>query len=90
MRCIESSRDSSIIAAANLLLGNIFFQSGRTGEAEALYLTILENDAENAEAHFQLGELYAAGGDITRSRAEWRRAVRIDPSHGKARARLNL
>jgi tetratricopeptide (TPR) repeat protein len=89
-RCVENSRDSSIIATARLLLGNIFFQSGRVEEAEALYLAILENDAENAEAHFQLGELYAAGGDNVRSRAEWRRAARIDPSHTKARARLNM
>jgi tetratricopeptide (TPR) repeat protein len=90
IRCIDSSQDSNIITAARLLLGDIFFQSGRVEEAEALYLSILENDAENAEAHFQLGELYAAKVDITRARAEWRRAVRIDPSHGKARARLNM
>jgi tetratricopeptide (TPR) repeat protein len=90
IRCIESSQDSNIITAARLLLGDIFFQAGRVEEAEALYLSILENDAENAEAHFQLGELYDAGSDITRARAEWRRAARIDPSHGKARTRLNM
>jgi tetratricopeptide (TPR) repeat protein len=90
IRCVEISRDSSIVTTARLLLGNIYFRSGRITDAEAQYLAILENNAENVEAHFQLGELYAAGGDITRSRAEWRRAVRIDPTHREARARLNL
>jgi Tfp pilus assembly protein PilF len=50
----------------------------------------MEEGGENAEAHFQLGELYAGGGDSTRARAEWRRAVRIDPAHGPARTRLNM
>jgi tetratricopeptide (TPR) repeat protein len=90
IRCMEISRDTNTIAAARLLLGDILFRSGRIKEAEAQYWAILEHDAENAEAHFQLGELYAASGDVTRSRAEWRRAVRIDPAYGKARERLNM
>jgi tetratricopeptide (TPR) repeat protein len=89
-RCIDTSRDSDTILAAKLLLGAIIAAAGNTEEAEALYLAILEDDTDNAEAHFQLGELYFAGGDTTRARAEWRRAVRIDPTHGPARARLNI
>jgi tetratricopeptide (TPR) repeat protein len=90
IRCVETSRDSGIIAAARLLLGEIYGKSGDISGAEAQYLAILEEGGENAEAHFQLGELYAAGGDPTRARAEWRRAVRLDPAHGPARSRLNM
>jgi tetratricopeptide (TPR) repeat protein len=86
LRCIETSRDSSVIQAAKLLLGMILGSTGQTAEAEALYLAILEEDEDNAEANFQLGELYAAQGDATRARARWRRAA---PSHSQAWARLN-
>ncbi|MDR2070474.1 MAG: tetratricopeptide repeat protein [Treponema sp.] len=90
VRCVETSRDSNILVAARLLLGEIYGKSGDVSGAEAQYLAILEEGGENAEAHFQLGEIYAASGDPTRARAEWRRTVRIDPAHGPARTRLNM
>ncbi|MDR3337328.1 MAG: tetratricopeptide repeat protein [Treponema sp.] len=89
MRCLETSRDSKTTIAARLLLGEIFVKEENAEGAEAQYLTILKEDGENAEAHFQLGELYATIGDPTRARAEWRRAIRINPAHRPARQRLN-
>jgi tetratricopeptide (TPR) repeat protein len=90
VRCVEGSRDSNTIVAARLLLGKILEDSGDASGAEAQYLAILEENGENAEAHFHLGELYNAAGDGTRARAEWRRTIRIDPAHRPARARLNM
>jgi tetratricopeptide (TPR) repeat protein len=90
VRCLETSKDSRTITAARLLLGSVLVNTGDMRGAEAEYLKLIEEDGDNAEAHFQLGELYAADGDPTRARAEWRRALRIDPSHGPARSRLNL
>jgi tetratricopeptide (TPR) repeat protein len=89
LRCLEISRDSKTITAGRLLLGNTLAEIGDIGGAEAEYLKVVEADAENAEAHYQLGELYALDGDATRARAEWRRALRLDPAHGPARSRLN-
>jgi tetratricopeptide (TPR) repeat protein len=90
LRCISTTRDAATGLTAKLLVGIILGGAGDAQGAEALYLEILETDSENAEAHFQLGELYAAAGDTTRARAEWRRVYRIDPSHSQARARLNM
>jgi tetratricopeptide (TPR) repeat protein len=90
VRCVETSKDSNILMAARLLLGDILGKSGDVSGAEAQYLTILEEGGENAEARFRLGDLYASSGDPTRARAEWRRAVRLDPAHGPARTRLNM
>lgn len=89
VRCLEITRDSRIVAAARLLLGNIMYKIGDFRGAEAEYEKALEENGEIAEAHFQLGELYAMGGDIARARAEWRRAFRIDPTFEPARNRLN-
>jgi tetratricopeptide (TPR) repeat protein len=90
LRCIETSRDSRSVVAARFLLGGILAEEGAGEEAEAQYLLVLREDDENAEVHYQLGELYAARGDTTRSRAEWRRTVRIDPAHKQARLRLKI
>ena len=88
IRCLDISRDYKAIAAARLLLGDILVKTGSVEEAEAEYLRVIEENGDNAEAHFQLGELYASMGDNTRARAEWRRATRIDPAHALARSRL--
>ena len=89
VRCLEVTKDSKITAAARLGLGNTMVRTGDLKGAEKEFLKAVEEDIENAEAHYQLGELYALAGDTTRARAEWRRAVRIDPTHGPARGRLN-
>ncbi|QQO11406.1 tetratricopeptide repeat protein [Breznakiella homolactica] len=90
IRCIENSKDAEIIVKSRLLLGNILKDEHDIAGAEEQFTLILEEGGEDAEAHYQLGELYAAAGDTTRARAEWRRAVRIDPAHGPARTRLNM
>jgi tetratricopeptide (TPR) repeat protein len=90
LRCIDISRDLTTRVAARLLSAEIFGKNGDTGKAESQYTAVLEEAGDNAEAHYQLGELYAAGGDTTRARAEWRRAVWIDPAHNGARKRLGI
>jgi tetratricopeptide (TPR) repeat protein len=89
LRCLEISKDSKTIAAARLLLGKTLAKTGDSSGAEKEFLKAIEEGGENAEAHYQLGELYAHAGDTTRARAEWRRALRIDPTYGPARSRLN-
>ncbi len=58
--------------------------------AEKHYLSIISDFGENAEVHYQLGELYNQKGDTTRARSEWRTTIKQDPAHAKARARLNI
>jgi tetratricopeptide (TPR) repeat protein len=87
LRCMEISQDSSAIITVRLLLGDILAKAGKLNDAEAQYQAILDEDGENAEAHYQLGELYYARGNVTRTRAELRSALKIDPAHELARAR---
>jgi tetratricopeptide (TPR) repeat protein len=89
-RCIDLSPDSKSVFAARLLLAEVYIHSGDHDNAEAQYLSILEESGENAEVRYQLGELFNIRGDTTRARAEWRIAYRQDPAHVKARARLNI
>jgi tetratricopeptide (TPR) repeat protein len=87
LRCMEISRDSNTIITVRLLLGDILAQAGKSNDAEAQYQAILDEDGENAEAHYQLGELYYARGNAARARAELRSALKIDPAHEPARSR---
>ena len=90
IRCLEISMDSKTIAAARLLYGGVLMKSGDFAGAEREYIKLIDESGEYAEAHYQLGELYALAGDPTRARAEWRRALRIDPAHVPSRGRLNI
>jgi tetratricopeptide (TPR) repeat protein len=90
IRCIETSQDSKSVVIARFLLAEVLRLTGDYDGAEKHYLSILNDSGENAEVHYQLGELYNLKGDTTRARAEWRLAYRQDPSHAKTRARLNI
>ena len=87
-RCVEVSRDSKTVLTVRFLLAEIMLKLGDSDSAENQYITILNEAGENAEAHYQLGELYALRGDATRARSEWRLANKVDPAHAKARERL--
>ncbi|MCL2800853.1 MAG: hypothetical protein FWD28_03740 [Treponema sp.] len=90
LRCVETSPDSRAVAMSRLMLAEIYRNTEEFSKAEEQYRKILEDSGENAEVRFQLGELYHLIGDTTRARSEWRTAYRQDPSHSRARARLNI
>jgi tetratricopeptide (TPR) repeat protein len=87
-RCIEVSPDFRTILEARLLLAEALKMKGDIEGAVKPLQEIIAETGDNAEAHYQLGELYALQGNNTRARAEWRLALRADPAHAKARARL--
>jgi len=89
MRCVEISRDINAIVTARFLLADIYITAGNLDAAETQYLAILDSTGDNAEAYYQLGELYLRKGDNTRARAYWRQSRAADPAHQKARIRLN-
>jgi tetratricopeptide (TPR) repeat protein len=90
MRCIEYSADSKSVIVSRFMLAEIYKNNNDYDSAEKQYVNILNDSGENAEVHYQLGELYSLKGDTTRARSEWRTAYRQDPAHVKARARLNI
>jgi len=89
-RCIESTKDDELRSKARLLLAPLLVSEGKQQEAIDQYLAIIADNDQNAEAHFQLGELYANAGDSIKARAEWRKTLKIDPNHGPARNRLSM
>jgi tetratricopeptide (TPR) repeat protein len=88
-RIIASSKDVVIIQKARFVRGDLLSRLGKTDEAVAEYESILRDNPNSADAHFFLGEVFAAKGDSVKARAQWREAYNIDPKHGGAVSRLN-
>jgi tetratricopeptide (TPR) repeat protein len=89
IQCIEISKDEDIALNARLLLGTTLLALNDLEGAASQFALVNGISGGNAEAYFQLGEMYAAAGDTVKARAEWRNAVRVDPSHIPSRERLN-
>lgn len=89
IQCIETSKDENIALKARFLLGQTLLALGNTDGAISQFNMINEISGGNADAYFELGEIYAAAGDTVKARAEWRNAVRVNPSHLLSRERLN-
>jgi len=90
IRCTEVSTDSTVFVQACLLLGVSLKKEGDALGAEREYLAALQMDDNSVEVHNALGELYADSGDTVKARAEWRKALRIDPTNEISRSRLGL
>jgi tetratricopeptide (TPR) repeat protein len=89
IRCIEASRDAGLALEARLQLGKVLRHSGDLDGAVETLNAVLEAGGENAEAAYELGEIYASMGDMIRARAAWRRSARSDSTFAPARVRLN-
>ena len=87
--CNNTSKDADLTLKAKLLLGKALVNEGDTDGAIAAFEAVLETGGENAEASYELGEIYASLGETTRARAAWRRAYRSDPNFTPVLARLN-
>ncbi|MDR1786956.1 MAG: tetratricopeptide repeat protein [Treponema sp.] len=90
-QCISISKDSKTINIARLLLGRVSLDTGAYQEAIRQYRAVLSEESDrNADAWFQLGEVYYAMKDTTRARAQWRQTLKVNPGHRGARSRLNM
>jgi tetratricopeptide (TPR) repeat protein len=87
--CIDISKDYKVKIRARLILGEIF-EDFDVQSAKEQYTEILVSIGENAEAHYRLGELYAKENNSIQARAEWRKAIGVDPTHGPSRERLAI
>jgi tetratricopeptide (TPR) repeat protein len=87
LRALNKTEDPAIEAKCRFLLAQMYFDRKEYFKAEKEYLAVLDKDPNSAEAHFYLGEIYAALGDRVKARAEWRKTLIIDPSHYGAKVR---
>jgi tetratricopeptide (TPR) repeat protein len=87
LRTLNKTEDKDIEERARFLLGGIYLDGGELFKAEEQFAAIVKIDARSADAHYNLGEVYARMSDPVKARAEWRNALIIDPSHYGAKLR---
>ena len=87
LRTLNKTEDKEIEERARVLLGGIYLDSGELFKAEEQFSEIVKINPRSADAHYDLGEVYAKMGDPVKARAEWRNALIIDPSHYGAKLR---
>jgi len=87
LRTLNKTEDKEIEERARFLLGGIYLDGGELFKAEEQFMEIVKVDSRSADAHYNLGEVYAKMNDPVRARSEWRNALIIDPSHYGAKLR---
>lgn len=88
-KAIELTKDVAAEEKARFALCDILIQDGNYDKAEEQLNAVLAKDDQSADAHYQLGIIYQKTGDSARARAEWRKAVKIDPMHQASRLKLS-
>ena len=87
LRAINRAGEPAIENKSRFLLAQIYTDRNAYLKAEKQYMKILDDNPQSADAHYYLGEIYAKMDDSIKARAEWRKALQIDPSHYGARFR---
>ncbi len=87
LRTLNKTDDKAIEEKARFWLGDIYLGTDELFKAEEQYAAIVTINPQSADAHFDLGEVYAKMNDPVKARAEWRQALIIDPSHYGAKLR---
>lgn len=87
-RAVQGADDTAVGQRARFLLGRIYMDMEMIAEAKEQYETILEKDSNSADAHYHLGEIFEIQGNRVKARAQWRKALNIEPSHYGALLKL--
>lgn len=87
---IDKTKDTLLELKCRYLLGSLFLDEGEINDAEKEFNSILEKDETSADAHYGLGLVSEIRGDLIKARAEWRKALKLNPLHEKTRIKLNL
>ena len=75
-------------AQMRFLKSVVLSDSGKSAEATALLLALVQEYPELAEPHNNLAAIHAAGGEYTKARAELEETLRLNPSYAPAHENL--
>ena len=75
-------------AQMRFLKSVILADVGRTAEAQTILQQLVQDYPELAEPHNNLAAIYAAAGDLGKSRAELEETIRLNPAYAPAHENL--
>ncbi len=86
---LRVTQDDLLKLKCHNAMGNIFLSEKLYQEAETEFQSIIEKDPDSADAYYGLGLVQESRGDVVKARAQWRKALRLNPSHAGAREKLS-
>jgi len=90
LETIRTTEDELLGMESRFELGMILISENAIDDAEKEFSAILEKDTNYADAHYGLGVVYESRDEMIKARASWRRALKLNPMHEKARDKLKL
>jgi tetratricopeptide (TPR) repeat protein len=88
LEAVSNGLDAVVRERCRFLLDDIYRSRGESAKREEQIYLVLHKNPDSAEAHYRLGLVLQEKGESVRARAEWRRAVAIDPMHEASRQKL--
>ena len=82
--------ETPLDAQTTLLKGQLLLSENRREEAIASVQAAVKAEPTSAAAHFTLGRVYAARGDLAGAQAAFREVLKINPSAAAAQTELSL
>lgn len=89
-RIITNSSDDDIILKSKILLAQLHTDQQLYDQAIKEYEDILADHSDAADAYYGLGVIYEKQNNMVKARAEWRKAVRLQPNHAGAKKKLSI
>ncbi|MGP1454315.1 MAG: tetratricopeptide repeat protein [Treponema sp.] len=87
---INKTSDAVLEVLCRNQLGFLLIKEKSIAEAFEQFNMVLKKDTGSADAHYGLGLLYEIQGDMVKARHEWRQAIKLNPLHHDAYAKLNI
>lgn len=84
----SQTKDDKVKLSCDFWKAKTYLEQNRYEEAIRLYNEILE-EVDSADAHYNLGLVYKKMNNIIQARAEWRKAIKLQPTHMGALMELN-
>ena len=87
---ISKTKDELLQLKCRYHLGSILFDEGDFERAKDEFMLIIEKDDTSSDAHYGLGLIFEQHGQLVKARSEWRKALKLNPSHEKTREKLKV
>lgn len=84
----SQTKDDKVKLSCDFWKAKTYLEQNRYEEEIRLYSDILE-EVDSADAHYNLGLVYKKMNNIIQARAEWRKAIKLQPTHMGALMELN-
>ena len=87
---ISKTKDELLQLKCRYHIGSILFDEGELEKAKDEFVAILDKDDASSDAHYGLGLVLEKQGQLVKARSEWRKALKLNPSHEKTREKLKV